>query len=63
VVEEIFSLFPTTPIFVEMGDSMLMYVKMTSDMTGKLIDMVYGMKDRGIAEDAKYAVIFKEHGR
>jgi len=62
-VEELFSLFPTTPIFVEMGDSVLVYVKMTSDMTKKLIDMVYSMKDRGIAEDARYAVIFKEHGR
>jgi hypothetical protein len=61
-VEELFSLFPTTPVFVEMGDSVLVYVKTTSDMTGKLIDMVYGMKERGIAEDVKYAVIFKEHG-
>jgi hypothetical protein len=62
-VEELFSLFPTTPVFVEMGDSVLVYVKMTSDVTKKLIDMVYSMKDRGIAEDVKYAVIFKEHGR
>ena len=62
-VEELFSLFPTTPIFVEMGDSVLIYVKMTSDMTSNLIDMIYSMKERGIVEDARYAVIFKEHGR
>jgi hypothetical protein len=62
-VEEVFSMFPTTPIFVEMGDSVLVYVKMTSDMTSNLIDMVYNMKERGIVEDARYAVIFKEHGR
>jgi hypothetical protein len=61
-VKELFSLFPTTPIFVEMGESMLVYVKTTSDMTRNLIRMVYGMKERGIVEDARYAVIFKEHG-
>ena len=60
-VEELFSLFPTTPVFVEMTDCVLVYVKMTSDDTQNLIDLVYDMKDAGIIEDANYAVVFNEH--
>jgi hypothetical protein len=60
-VEELFSLFPTTPVFIEMADSILVYMKMTSDMTVSLIDMLYDMKDSGIVESAHYAVVFNEH--
>jgi hypothetical protein len=60
-VEELFSLFPTTPVFVEMSDCVLVYVKMTSDDTKKLIDLIYDLKDIGIIEDVNYAVVFNEH--
>ncbi|MBU7043444.1 MAG: hypothetical protein HXS47_07605 [Theionarchaea archaeon] len=60
-VEELFSLVPTTPVFVEMADCVLVYVKMTSDMTENLIEMMYDMKDAGIIEDVNYAVVFNEH--
>jgi len=60
-VEELFSLFPTTPVFVEMTDCVLVYVKMTSDMTENLIEMMYDMKDASIIEDVNYAVVFNEH--
>ena len=60
-VEELFSLFPTTPVFVEMPDCVLVYVKMTSDNTQNLIDLVYDMEDAGIIKDANYAVVFNEH--
>jgi len=60
-VEEFFSLFPTTPVCVEMPDCVLVYVKMMSDDTQNLIDLIYDMKDAGIIEDAHYAVVFNEH--
>jgi len=60
-VEEVFSLFPTTPVCVEMADWILISVKMTSHDTGRLIKMMYDMKDRGVIEDVKHAVIFKDH--
>jgi hypothetical protein len=60
-VEELFSLFPTTPVFVEMFDYVLVYVKMTADNTKRLVDMVYGMKDTGIIEGARSGMVFSEH--
>ena len=60
-VEELFSLFPTTPVCVEMPDCVLVYVKMMSDDTQNLIEMMYDMKDAGIIEDANYAAVFNEH--
>ena len=60
-MEEVFSLFPTTPVCVEMADWILISVKMTSHDTGRLIKMMYDMKDRGVIEDVKHAVIFKDH--
>jgi len=60
-VNEVFSLFPTTPVCVEMSDCVLVYVKMTSDDTENLIDLMYDMKDAGVIEDVNYAVVFNEH--
>jgi hypothetical protein len=60
-VEELFSLFPTTTVFVEMVDCVLVYVKMTSDDTENLIEMMYDMRDVGVIEDVKYAIVFNEN--
>jgi hypothetical protein len=61
MVEELFSLLPATPVFIEMFDSVLVYVKTTSRMMKNLIDMVFNMKERGIIEDVHHAVVFDEY--
>jgi len=59
-VKELFSLFPTTPILMEMGDQLLVFVKVTSEMTREMICMIYEMINQGILKKGKYAAIMDE---
>jgi len=47
----------STPVCAEMADYILVYVRMTSNDTEKLIKMMYNIKDAGVIEDVKHAVV------
>lgn len=56
-VTSLFSLFPTTPVIVEMGGYVLVFVKVTSGGTARLFWTIRGMRKAGMIREAKYAVV------
>jgi DNA-binding Lrp family transcriptional regulator len=56
-VKELFSLFPATPFLADLDDHILVLVRITSDMMSDVGSLIYGMKEKGIVEDARCAVV------
>jgi len=52
----LFSLFPTTPVIMKVGERSLVFVKIPSHATGNLISMINGMKEKGMIRNVKYAI-------
>ena len=55
-VKELFSLFPATPFFADLDDHILAVVRIPFDMRGDLGNLIDGMREKGIVEDAHCAV-------
>jgi hypothetical protein len=60
-VIELFSLFPTTPFAMEVGNQLLVFVALTgSDVTRNVFCIVYDMKVKKMINDWRYAVVISE---
>lgn len=56
-VTSLFSLFPTTPVILEMGGYVLAFVKVTSGGTTRLFWTIRAMRKAGMIGEAKHAVV------
>jgi hypothetical protein len=57
IVKELFSLFPAISFLADLDDHILVLVRISSDMREYLGSLVDSMREKGIVEDAHYAVI------
>ena len=55
-VRELFSLFPTTPFIADLDDQILVLVRIPFDLRDNLCSIIGDMREKGIVEDAHYAV-------
>jgi hypothetical protein len=61
-VKDVFSFFPTTPIIVEVNDSLLVFLKVaTSELTRDTICTMYDMKAQDMIKGLKKAQTVQEH--
>ena len=56
-VISLFSLFPATPVIMEMGDHLLVFVKVSSASTTHMVRMIQDMGARGMIKRATSAVL------
>ncbi len=61
-VKFLFSLFPSTPFMVEMGEDLLVCASVPYDVNCNVMCMVYDMRRRGIINDFKSAVLLTQGG-
>jgi len=56
VIKELFSLFPTTSFITDLDDHTLAVVRIPFNLIGDVSSIIGGMREKGIVEDAHYAV-------
>ena len=56
VIKELFSLFPTTPFIADLDEHILAVVRIPFSLRGYMNNVIDGMREKGIVEDAHCAV-------
>jgi len=60
-VKSVFSMLPTTPVVIGMGDHVLAFVKVSSAFTEEMISVIRGMKKRKMIDQVTHAIVEQDY--